>query len=619
MEKLQNLNQYDMKDLNIYIEPVDNFVKTPVDVLMFASDPGTGRAYEGALKQKFHEKPMYKWSDERFQEYLDLAKQWEEESRKFKEPESLAEYRDPNRSKIYWIPFPMPTNLNSRSMGASRVAQEVRKLGYTVQVINYTEYMSEELAEQVIKKFIGPETKAVMFGHTFNMQPANVGLLGSIFFPPGRQHKLKEWVKEINLDCKFVLGGIQFNTSEEIKGIVNNLYNSGDPDSPLQDVDVCMLGYADVTIKQLMKDLEENNSKPSYSDPKSMHDIENSIQEYFDEDCLLPETELGLEIGRGCIFKCTFCEFGLLGKEKGTYTRSTSKVEDELRRNWEEYGVTDYWITDDTLNDDNAKLERLAEIRERTNIPYRYTAFARLDLHNRLKQTELLLKSGVQRLHYGIETTVHESGIAIGKGWNPDEQFEFIRELKTGPFKDIQLSSNFMFGLPEDSEENLRDSYNKLTDMEYNMLDSIHPGFYKIRQSDGAKNKADKSSNPSDIMNDLDGFGYEVLPNDIQKSFKNMLGYQIDVLMTRNKHGLTTMRCHNIAVATGRKFLENKYFANRPPVDASNKLREQKMIDFNRYWDRVMTIQKHNRYNTVTLYNGSEPITLTVQEYKDTI
>ena len=117
-----------MKDLNIYIDPVDNFVKTPVDVLMFASDPATGRAYEGALRQKYHEKPMYKWSDERFQEYLDLAKQWEEESRIFKEPESLAEYRDPNKAKIYWIPFPIPTNLNSRSRFF---------ITYVIQLFNY--------------------------------------------------------------------------------------------------------------------------------------------------------------------------------------------------------------------------------------------------------------------------------------------------------------------------------------------------------------------------------------------------------------------------------------------------------------------------------------------------
>ena len=33
------------------------------------------------------------------------------------------------------------------SMGADRVAQEVRKLGYTVQVIHHTDYMSEGLAE----------------------------------------------------------------------------------------------------------------------------------------------------------------------------------------------------------------------------------------------------------------------------------------------------------------------------------------------------------------------------------------------------------------------------------------------------------------------------------------
>ena len=81
--------------------------------------------------------------------------------------------------------------------------------------------------------------------------------------------------------------------------------------------------------------------------------------EYFDEDVILPNQRVGLELGRGCIFKCTFCEFNLIGKEKGTYTRSTSRLEDELKRNWEEYGVNRYWITDDTLNDDTKKLERI--------------------------------------------------------------------------------------------------------------------------------------------------------------------------------------------------------------------------------------------------------------------
>ena len=602
-----------IKQFKYSVQPVEEYKHTPVYVLMFGSDPVAGRLYEYGLRQEYcNEKPLYKWSDKRFNAYLKKADKWENECRRKSDPRSLAEYRDPNSPKIYWIEFPTPTALNSRSMGADRVAQEVRKLGYTVQVIHHTDYMSEGLAEQIIKKFVGPETKAVMFGQTFNTQPANIGLLDCIYFPPGRQHKLKEWVKEINPDCKFVIGGAQFNSTEELKG-------QGDPDSPLQDIDVRMFGYADVTVKQLMKDLEVNNPRPSYSDSKSMHDIENSTQEYFEEDCLLPETQLGLEIGRGCIFKCTFCEFSLIGKEKGTYTRSTSRVEDELRRNWEEFGTKDYWITDDTLNDDSAKLERLAEIRERTNIPFTYTAFARLDLQNRLNQTELLLKSGVKALHYGIETTVPESAIAIGKGWHPDEQFAFIRELKTGPFKDVQLSSNFMFGLPEDSEENLRDSYKKLTDMEYNMLDSIHPVFYKLRDQHVVDSKADSTPNVSDIMEDLDGYGYEILSAEHQKDFEKSLGFKIDMLMYKNKHGITPMRAHYLSLQTKRKFLEVKYFADRPPVTASNKLREQKLKDYNKYWDRVMNIQKHHRYGSVTLFKGDTPITMTIQEYKDSI
>ena len=91
------------------------------------------------------------------------------------------------------------------------------------------------------------------------------------------------------------------------------------------------------------------------------------------------------------------------------------------------------------------------------------------------------------------------------------------------------------------------------------------------------------------------------------------------MLMYKNKHGITPMRAHYLSLQTKRKFLEVKYFADRPPVTASNKLREQKLKDYNKYWDRVMNIQKHHRYGSVTLFKGDTPITMTIQEYKDSI
>ena len=62
---------------------------------------------------------------------------------------------------------------------------------------------------------------------------------------------------------------------------------------------------------------------------------------------------LPLEVARGCIFKCNFCSFPLNGKGKGEAIRDFSYIRDELIENYELYGIEDYWLTDDTFNDDN--------------------------------------------------------------------------------------------------------------------------------------------------------------------------------------------------------------------------------------------------------------------------
>ena len=104
---------------------------------------------------------------------------------------------------------------------------------------------------------------------------------------------------------------------------------------------------------------------------------------------------------------------------------------DELRRNWEEHGVFRYWVMDDTFNDTNYKLEAVAEAKEKSGVPLDLTVFLRLDLQHRLKQTEMIKSCGIKSIYYGIETLNPESAIAIGKGWHPDEQMAFIRDLSS--------------------------------------------------------------------------------------------------------------------------------------------------------------------------------------------
>jgi hypothetical protein len=52
---------------------------------------------------------------------------------------------------------------------------------------------------------------------------------------------------------------------------------------------------------------------------------------------------------------------------------------------------------------------------------------------------------------FGIESINHQSAKSIGKGLNPYDQLEFIKELKQNEFKDVILNSGFILGLPHDT------------------------------------------------------------------------------------------------------------------------------------------------------------------------
>ena len=600
-----NIDWANKKDNFLTVNIEQEFEHTPVDVLIFASDPQRGRDYEMYLKEEYT--PGNTMSNQEYADYMVRAQKLEKTCWALPSRNTALDITDGIKKLSgagYYLTWPSIDQHDGRAMGSDKVAHEVRKLGYTVQVIHNLLYVSEDTVQKIIKKFVGKNTKAVMFGQVFSFNKDQYGFMNSVFFPTGRQHLVKPWILEQNPDTKLVIGGVQYNYTKEFGGVSKKK-------TPLDDIDIRMFGYADVTIRDMLKDLEEGNSKEFYSDPKSMLDIYNSTMEYFDEDIILPNQRIGLELGRGCIFKCTFCEFNLIGKTKGTYTRSTSRLEDELKRNWEEYGVSRYWITDDTLNDDTAKLERMAEIKTRHNIPLKYACFLRLDLQHRLKQEDILVESGIEYAHYGIETLIPDSAVAIGKGWNPEEQMQYIRELKADKFKDVFLHSNFMYGLPEDTLEGLKEMHYKLIDTDYNKLDQIVVQSYTIRTPQPDYPKSDPTKTTSNIQSNLAEEGYTI--QDDRKVWET-------ILLTKNKYGLSTQQSHHIADQTTKQFRENKYWANYfDPVKTSNDLRYQMHNDYEDYFAKLFSIKKHSKYESVTLFDGETPRTLSVQEYKESL
>jgi hypothetical protein len=166
---------------------------------------------------------------------------------------------------------------------------------------------------------------------------------------------------------------------------------------------------------------------------------------------VLPGEALPLELARGCIFKCKFCSFPLLGKKKGTYLRDAVQVRDEMIEAWETHGTRTYFVTDDTFNDDNDKIEALHKVF--TNLPFKpiFSAYLRIDLINKYPhQADILTDMGLIGTFFGLETMQADSAKAIGKGLAPNKVKDRLYWLADRWKHKVNISAGFILGLPYD-------------------------------------------------------------------------------------------------------------------------------------------------------------------------
>lgn len=487
----------------------------------------------------------------------------------------------------------------ARPYGVYKLAHEIRKKGYTVQVIAHPFYLTEEDVETIFKKFVGDETIAVGSSSSFHSGYNPYAFIDSIYFPTARQRQIRVMLDKINPDVKMIYGG---------SGIGEEYLRNVSIDSAMLDVDTLFVSYGDVTIIEYLDDLKKKQEWPTYTDKGSRLDIQNSTMSYTDEDCVQYGDQLGIETARGCIFKCAFCNFGLIGKEKGTYERGTSLIVDELKRNWEEHGVFKYWVMDDTFNDTNYKLEAVAEAKEKSGVPLDLTVFLRLDLQNRLKQTELIKNCGINSIYYGIETLNPDSAIAIGKGWHPDEQMAYVRELKEKHYQDkIRTFTTFIWGLPEDTKESVREDYKKLLDFEYNKFDHVYMNFLFMRDTDSYKNSGavpKEGEAPTGSLIDVnpESYGYTFSGFDEMRKHSGILN---PLRAWTNKHGLTLGNVAKIANRFNQEYAKKKGWQLATSSSPPHRIKADAVADnkfdmyVQKYWDDIMNVEKHTVYDSV--------------------
>jgi radical SAM superfamily enzyme YgiQ (UPF0313 family) len=355
-----------------------------------------------------------------------------------------------------------------RSIGAYQLAHFLREHGYTVQVIDFTDHFTDEELLETTKKFVTEDTLAIGISTSFY----TVNDVKTKFI---HNDNNKYEFLELPENILTVVDNLK-NRYPKLKLIIGGSKSESAKNIPI--VDVVIHGYAEDKMLDYLNSIPHNKKKikskniimsTSYSSPKIIKDdpickkfsIENLQHRFNYQDCILPKETLPLEVSRGCIFKCSFCAFPLNGKSKLDYLRDPEFIKDELIYNYENFGTTNYFLSDDTFNDSTEKIEKIHK--SITSLPFKisFVTYLRLDLLNAHKeQIPLLKEMGLASTFFGIESLNQKSVSTIGKGMNVNRAKEFLLELHYEHWKEsIPITCSFIIGLPYETKDSINSTY----------------------------------------------------------------------------------------------------------------------------------------------------------------
>lgn len=331
-----------------------------------------------------------------------------------------------------------------RSSGAHRIATYLREHEWDVEVVDFAAHWDIEELKELVKSRVS--SKTIFFGFSTFFTYWNPTLA-----------QLTKWMKETYPDIKTVLGGQSVALT------------------PANDIDYWVDSFGEVAMLELAKsftggsptgirfDTEHFGTKklikaiqfyPAYP----LESYKNILEK---RDFVQPYEWLTIEFSRGCKFNCAFCNFPILGV-KGDYSRTQDDFEYEMKYNYDNFGVKNYYVADETFNDRVEKIIKFADVVEqRLDFKPYFSSFMRADLMiSKPESWEHLVRLGMGGHYYGVESMNHASAKVVGKGMHPDKLKAGLIEAKKY-FKERMFyrgTISLIVGLPYETPKSMAQS-----------------------------------------------------------------------------------------------------------------------------------------------------------------
>jgi len=357
----------------------------------------------------------------------------------------------------------------ARAVGAYKIASALRNQGYSVFVLNnFTHFIRKGNINQILDKLIGENTLWVGFSSSLYMRKAKDVIRKKHSRDTTRKNILWTWPIEDEEIKKLT----DYVRSKGVKTVYGGVMDTKRAADVKDYIDYYVVGMGEIPAIDLTKSLQQNTeikynkelgTTPciiDYDTKGDLFDFRNSEINYIREDFWSAEDAMGIEFGRGCIFKCKFCAYPLIGKKKGdkSFLRCKERIKEELLLNYNLFGTTRYVIIDDTFNEQTEKLEVVAQAIEETGIEgLQFSAFIRIDLVAAFpEQIDLLRRINVCAWFLGVESLNLEAAKSIGKGCTREKIFDTIEQSKKAFDYKLSVFGSFIIGLPHDNKQTIQ-------------------------------------------------------------------------------------------------------------------------------------------------------------------
>ena len=332
----------------------------------------------------------------------------------------------------------------TKPAGAYVVANIFRSLGLSAMVVDHVFAIPKSFQKEIIKKYITPSTKFVCLSTTLLGTPGNtwnnINECDDLFEP------LMQDIKLIAPAVIFIIGGSKITKGEKSRLPFN----------------YAIKGQGEETIKAIVakelynKEIIFDNDGFVSDKVYSFNDFNTStLLSFTEHDGVSANETLPIEMARGCVFKCAFCDYNMTGKNFGDYNKNEEVLYNILIGNYEKFGTTRYQFADDTLNDSEEKINLLLKISKRLPFQLEFGAYLRVELLEKYPDSiQQLYDAGLRGANFGLETLNKTAGSSVGKGYGM-KAVEILKKAKKIWKSEVAVNANIIIGLPFDTVEDI--------------------------------------------------------------------------------------------------------------------------------------------------------------------